>query len=181
MRLYQNPILSLMIIATGISLILYVVYQSTEEAVRKAKTAHQERTLKQIFPQGQATSLNSNTWLVCNQRHLIGRIDQITTSNGYAGNITLLVGVRTSGKINTVRVLEHKETPGLGDKIEHAKSPWISQFDAATAHNDWTMRDKATSFDTITAATVTSRAVITLLGKHLATLQKQNWQHAPCP
>jgi RnfABCDGE-type electron transport complex G subunit len=46
----------------------------------------------------------------------------------YSGNIRLLTGVSVDKKLLGVRVIAHKETPGLGDKIELKKSNWIKQF-----------------------------------------------------
>ncbi len=48
-----------------------------------------------------------------------------TYPNGYNGNIRLLTGIDTNNQLLGVRVIAHKETPGLGDKIETKKSDWI--------------------------------------------------------
>ena len=53
---------------------------------------------------------------------------ETTAPDGYSGNIELIVGLTTQGEIMGVRVLAHQETPGLGDKIETQKSPWILSF-----------------------------------------------------
>ena len=42
--------------------------------------------------------------------------------NGYNGKIKLLVGIYADGSLAGVRVIQHKETPGLGDKINEKKS-----------------------------------------------------------
>jgi len=51
-----------------------------------------------------------------------------TYPNGYNGNIRLLTGINVDGSLLGVRVVKHKETPGLGDKIETRKSNWIKKF-----------------------------------------------------
>ena len=38
--------------------------------------------------------------------------------DGYSGDIRLLAGIRDDGSLTGVRVVAHRETPGLGDKIE---------------------------------------------------------------
>ncbi|MCC5857050.1 MAG: electron transport complex subunit RsxG [Ectothiorhodospiraceae bacterium] len=84
--------------------------------------------------------------------------------DGYIGPITLLVGIYTDGTVAGVRVVEHSETPGLGDAIEARRSNWINQFtgrsldDPETA--DWAVRRDRGAFDQITGATVTARAVV---------------------
>lgn len=84
--------------------------------------------------------------------------------NGFSGLITVLVGISIDGNITGVRVIEHRETPGLGDRIEVGKSDWILGFlglqSADPLTDEWTVRRDGGSFDQITGATVTSRAVL---------------------
>lgn len=88
----------------------------------------------------------------------------VITYQGYSGKIEMLVAVDKYHKIIGVRVLHHKETPGLGDKIEKNKSNWIDIFKgralANTAANKWEIKKYQGDFDQITAATITSRSVI---------------------
>lgn len=88
-----------------------------------------------------------------------------TAPNGYNAPISLLVGISyTDGRVTGVRVIDHKETPGLGDLIELRKSDWILQFDGTgvdePAASGWAVRKDDGVFDAITGATVTPRAVI---------------------
>jgi electron transport complex protein RnfG len=84
--------------------------------------------------------------------------------DGYSGSIQLIVGVARSGEITGVRVVEHRETPGLGDKIERRKSDWIESFRGRSLDNTasaaWAVRKEGGDFDQFTGATVTPRAVI---------------------
>lgn len=85
--------------------------------------------------------------------------------DGYNAPIELLVGVAIpSGRITGVRVVGHRETPGLGDLIDIRKSDWIWQFDGKTVNDPpasaWTVSKDDGAFDSITGATVTPRAVI---------------------
>lgn len=87
---------------------------------------------------------------------------EATAPNGYAGKIRLLVGVRADGVVMGVRVVQHRETPGLGDYIEAGKSDWISQFvgrryDTPAA---WAVKKDGGQFDARAGATVSPRAVI---------------------
>jgi len=84
--------------------------------------------------------------------------------HGYNAAIRMLVGVSPEGAITGVRVVRHRETPGLGDAIDAAKSRWILQFDGSTiampALPLWAVDKDDGQFDSITGATVTSRAVV---------------------
>ncbi len=89
--------------------------------------------------------------------------------NGFSGYIHLLVAVRIDGEVTGVRVIEHRETPGLGDKIEAGKSNWMRGFrglrltDPLT--DEWVLQRDGGKFDQITGATVTSRAVLQAVHK----------------
>lgn len=83
---------------------------------------------------------------------------------GYAGDIRILIGLTTDGSILGVRILAHSETPGLGDKIEASRSGWIVGFTGRSLHDPplthWRVSKDGGSFDGLTGATITARAVI---------------------
>ena len=85
--------------------------------------------------------------------------------HGYNASISLLIGVSPAGEVTGVRAVRHRETTGLGDAIDAAKSDWIEQFTgktlAAPAAALWAVEQDDGEFDSITGATVTSRAVVT--------------------
>jgi Na+-translocating ferredoxin:NAD+ oxidoreductase subunit G len=85
--------------------------------------------------------------------------------HGYNAAINLLVGVSPAGAITGVRAVAHRETVGLGDAIDAAKSDWIEQFNTKSltvpAVGLWAVEQDDGEFDAITGATVTSRAVVT--------------------
>lgn len=85
------------------------------------------------------------------------------TATGYAGPIRLLIGVAYDGRVLGVRVLEHQETPGLGDPIEERRSPWIHGFDGRHLGDPgpeaWTVHRDGGAFDQFAGATITPRAV----------------------
>jgi len=84
--------------------------------------------------------------------------------DGYSGSIRLLVGIDTEGRLLGVRVLAHRETPGLGDAIEQHKSTWIDGFKGRSlgdpALERWQVKKDGGDFDQFTGATVTPRAVV---------------------
>lgn len=93
-----------------------------------------------------------------------GAIFRTIAPNGYSGNIYILVGVFPDGRVSGVRVLKHAETPGLGDKIEIAKSNWILEFNGRKLRDDndprWAVKKDRGDFDQFTGATITPRAVV---------------------
>ncbi len=84
--------------------------------------------------------------------------------NGYSGPIKLLVAVRHDGSLGGVRVVSHKETPGLGDKIEENRTDWIHSFAGKSLQDPepkyWGVKRDGGAFDQFTGATITPRAVI---------------------
>ncbi|SHF15176.1 electron transport complex protein RnfG [Modicisalibacter ilicicola DSM 19980] len=88
----------------------------------------------------------------------------VTTRQGYSGDISLLAGIAADGTLTGVRVLSHRETPGLGDKIDVRKSDWIEQFAGLSLGNPpperWAVKEDGGAFDAFTGATVTPRAVV---------------------
>lgn len=97
--------------------------------------------------------------------------------DGYNGVIELLVAVRFDGNLAGVRVLSHSETPGLGDQIEASRSDWIFQFKGLSLSNpdrtQWAVKTQAGSFDGLTGATVTSRAVVKAVRNTLLYFEQQ--------
>lgn len=91
--------------------------------------------------------------------------------DGYAGKIKLLIAIKANGEISGVRVVAHKETPGLGDYIEIAKNNWIKGFDGTSLDkyqsNDWKVKKDGGQFDYMAGATITPRAVIKAVHKAL--------------
>lgn len=88
----------------------------------------------------------------------------VSARDGYAGPIRFLVGVAMDGTVTGVRVLEHRETPGLGDRIDTLKSDWVLQFDGHSLRDPepryWAIRGDGGRFDQLTGASVTPRAII---------------------
>ena len=102
-----------------------------------------------------------------------------TYPNGYNGNIRLLTGVGVDKKLLGVRVIAHKETPGLGDKIETKKSNWIEQFVGLSLSNpvvnQWKVKPDGGAFDAFTGATITPRAIVSATYQILELFRKQGF------
>lgn len=88
----------------------------------------------------------------------------VSARDGFSGPIQLLVGIHASGTVTGVRVLQHRETPGLGDLIEAGKSDWILQFVGKSLieppETAWAIKRDGGEFDQLTGASITPRAVI---------------------
>ncbi len=96
-----------------------------------------------------------------------GRISALAfqvSSQGYAGDINIMIGLDASGNILGVRVISHSETPGLGDKIELDKSDWVLSFNGLSLDNtpqeQWGVKKDNGRFDQFTGATITPRTVV---------------------
>ncbi len=91
--------------------------------------------------------------------------------DGYAGDIKLLIAIKYDGSIAGVRVLKHKETPGLGDYIDILKGNWIKLFNGEslekTSETKWAVKKDGGQFDYMSGATITPRAVVKAVHKAL--------------
>jgi electron transport complex protein RnfG len=96
---------------------------------------------------------------------------QANAPDGYSGSISLLVGIFADGRLAGVRVISHKETPGLGDKIELAKDQWINSFVGKSLsspdESGWAVKKDGGEFDQFAGATITPRAVVKAVHKAL--------------
>jgi len=88
----------------------------------------------------------------------------VIAPDGYSGRINLLVAIRYNGELAGVRVINHRETPGLGDAIDADRSDWIHSFAGKSLDNPgpagWRVKKDGGEFDQFTGATVTPRAVV---------------------
>ena len=105
------------------------------------------------------------------QQKPAGVILEAIAHDGYSGDIKLLIAIRADGAISGVRVLAHKETPGLGDYIDIAHDNWIKWFDnesiAKTPVEKWRVKKDGGQFDYMVGATITPRAVVKAVLKAL--------------
>lgn len=112
----------------------------------------------------------------------------VTTPRGYSGDIRLLIAVTPAAEVISVRVVEHRETPGLGDKIEARRSDWIEQFQGRSLgdppRDQWASDRRGGDFDTLTSATITSTAVIDAVARSLSSFEGAGdalWAGGPPP
>src|SRR5690606_683614 len=93
----------------------------------------------------------------------------------YTGPIRLIMSIDLKGAIVGLRVIEHKETPGLGDKIDIKKSNWVRLFEGRSLENTveaaWAVKKDGGEFDQMTGATITPRAIVNAVYKGLQYFQ----------
>ena len=125
-------------------------------------------------------------WRATRQGQPVAVLFPVIAPDGYSGRIRLLVAIRTNGELAGVRALAHRETPGLGDAIEAAKSDWILGFNGKSLQNPdetgWHVRKDGGVIDQFTGATITPRSVVKAV--HQALLYYRDHQQmlfAPAP
>ncbi|MBZ0242814.1 MAG: RnfABCDGE type electron transport complex subunit G, partial [Bacteroidales bacterium] len=135
---FFNMVSSLLVISAVSALSLGTVFNLTKEPIALARKAKQEAAIKAVLPAFdelktiKVKSALETDSLEFNQAYvngsLVGTAINTFTNKGFGGNIKLMVGLLPDGTINNISVLEHKETPGLGDKMQKNKSAWSEQF-----------------------------------------------------
>ncbi|MES9851248.1 MAG: electron transport complex subunit RsxG [Candidatus Thiodiazotropha sp. L084R] len=180
--------------AIGVTLVSLVhqataeqIFENQREAIRQAFNQVLESERYDNQPFNHPLELESAEWInggepitvytAISKGQLIATLLSVEAQHGYNGKITLLVGILADGTLSGVEVVAHHETPGLGDKIESRRSPWLEQFHgrslASPKQDDWGVKRDGGAFDQISGATVTSRAVIQSLKKALTYIQQQ--------
>lgn len=172
--------LGIFAIITGGS--IAVTQALTQEKIQEQAARAEASALFEIFPEsGHDNDLLRDTvqlpaserlatqgpvqvWVARDQGKPIGFIMPVIAPEGYSGDIHLLVGLDLEGKVIGVRVTRHKETPGLGDRIETKKSDWVMEFNGRSLNNtpppQWKVKKNGGVFDQFTGATITPRAVV---------------------
>ena len=171
------------------------IYYLTKPKIEAAMIKQQRELMLQVVPQQyfdndliatchapeQGTLQQAQITKVCEAKKsekTTALIFQGVAHDGYSGDIWVLVGMTPSGEILGVRVTEHHETPGLGDKIETRISDWILSFNhQIISHDnqqDWAVKKDGGKFDQFSGATITPRAVVNQVKRSaLAMLEEQ--------
>jgi electron transport complex protein RnfG len=107
---------------------------------------------------------SSKVYFAKKQQKIHTLIFPTVAPDGYTTAIKLLIGVKRDGSLSGVRIVDHKETPGLGDKIDVKKSDWVFSFEGKSltspSVDNWKVKKDGGEFDQFTGATITPRAVV---------------------
>jgi electron transport complex protein RnfG len=161
-------VLFLVTFVAGLSLAM--VYNVTKDPIEKAKQAKKKLAIQDVLPEFSNEPATEKYSMPAGKDSLVvypGKKNgktvayavQTFTNQGFSGTIKLMVGFLPDGTIHDIKVLEHKETPGLGDKIEKSKSDFTVQFQGKNPGNfKLEVKKDGGDVDAITASTITSRA-----------------------
>lgn len=169
--------------------ILASTYFLTYDAIKKSEEAEKLKLIMQIVPPALFDNDIIQDTIAIPASPLLGTEDNTTAyrarlkdepsavvleaiaPDGYSGRIWLILAVRANGELAGVRVVSHKETPGLGDYIELPKSPWIKGFDGKSREvykdADWKVKKDGGQFEYMAGATITPRAIVKAVNKAL--------------
>lgn len=180
--------------------LIALTYQSTEARIAVAERHAAQRALAEIVseqrhdndmladvialtPQQEAMlglDTASQIHVARRQGQTVAFIVPAVAPDGYSGAIKLIVGVNADGTVAGVRVLSHKETPGLGDKVDLNKSPWVLGFEGKSLSDPppakWQVQKDGGNFDQFTGATITPRAVVRQVKEVLEFVQQHQAQ-----
>lgn len=163
--------------ATLAATLLVLGNLSTRDAISERQREDLLDSLQQVIPQQihdnnlldhtmdlrDATDKPLTIYRALKQGEVTGVAYRIV-GKGYAGDIVLILGLDREGSILGTRVLQHSETPGLGDKIERARGDWILGFDGLSIDNtprdQWAVKKDGGRFDQFSGATITPRAIV---------------------
>jgi electron transport complex protein RnfG len=158
--------------------------QLTNERIVKAEREAQQKALFEIVPRahhnndlltdiikvpmsawtGLGLKSGGDIYVARNLDETIAIIIPAVAPDGYSGDIHIIVGVNADGSIAGVRVIDHHETPGLGDKIDINKNQWILEFNGKSLiepnPSQWKVKKDGGDFDQFAGATITPRAVV---------------------
>lgn len=184
----------LAIFAAGTTALSAAVYTLTKNIIAQQAAIVQKKLLDQVVPESlYDNDFGQECYLIGADAALGGKLPhrlyiarkngepvaaalESIAPDGYSGAINLLVGADFHGTVLGVRVTEHHETPGLGDKIETRISDWITLFSGKKMESDndshWAVKKDGGDFDQFTGATITPRAVVNAT-KRTAVFMKQ--------
>lgn len=167
---FVNMVITLFVITLTASTALGFVYKFTKAPIAVAKQDKKMKAINEVLPEFNnlpnkevyKIAIDNDTLYFYPAREdnkLVGTAIETFTNKGFSGNIKLMVGILPNGSINDIVVLEHKETPGLGDKMSKGKSDFSLQFQGINPENfDLSVKNDGGDIDAITASTISSRA-----------------------
>lgn len=168
---FKNMVLSLVTICLVAGGALAGIYGLTKETIEIQKEQKLQAAILQVLPEGCTIA---DAEIIKGMTVYKGYIDNQwvgtaveTTENGFGGPVKIMVGFDADSKVINYQVLEHQETPGLGDKM----GAWFKtdkgnqSILGKKANGAFTVSKDGGDIDAITAATISSRAFLNAINK----------------
>jgi electron transport complex protein RnfG len=180
---FLNMVLVLSVIALVSALALGFTYTSTKDAIAQVEVNRTIKALKLVLPEFD-NDPNAEKYTLEDEEYaemeffpakkdgkFIGTAVRTYSDNGFTERIWLMVGFTPDKKINAISVLKHKETPGLGSKMNDKK--FKTQFYGKDpASFQLKVKKDGGQIDAISAATISSRAFCDATEKAFAALKE---------
>ena len=167
---FVTMVLTLFIVTFVASAALGYLYELTKAPIEASKLAKQTNAIMEVVPEFNNEPGNESYTMDIDggtleffpakkNGELVGTAVSTFTNKGFSGEVKIMVGFLPDGTIHNISVLEHKETPGLGDKMTKSKSDWSIQFNGKNpADFKLSVTKDGGDVDAITASTISSRA-----------------------
>jgi electron transport complex protein RnfG len=179
----------LMVFTVAFTTLMAVTYRATKPAIDASAEAEKMKLVNEVLPDALYDNAPLADYVEVAPRAELGLAAQddpvrllrarkagapaalvfeAVAPDGYGGRIRLILAVGADNRVLGVRVVSHKETPGLGDYIDPKKdrnkaTPWIRQFDTAgfaeVPAAEWKVKKDGGRFDARAGATISARAV----------------------
>jgi Na+-translocating ferredoxin:NAD+ oxidoreductase subunit G len=145
------------------AVVLGLTYNITKPIIAEQAEKEQRQALEQVVPGADTYNkkiFSKGDYFECLKNGKLIGYALFVSGAGYSGNIKMLLGIDTKGKISGVEILSQSETPGLGARCIEIKrghnKPWfLEQFNGRDA-----VSLKLKDIETITGSTITSRAIL---------------------
>jgi len=164
---FKNMVLCLFLTCLICSAILGCVYAVTKAPIDKTNQALLKKSIEAVLPSGGELSTEPKSVEVGGQpseyyecKGSDGKVMAYavkSTTVGFGGPLTIMVGVRPDGSIVNTSVFSHSETPGLGAKCT-SDPAFVAQWKDFPAEKILSVKKDGGDVDAITASTITSRA-----------------------
>lgn len=167
------------------AVILGITYKLTQKPIQQAKDSRELAAISEVidgefnnnpFAEKHTVSASDNKgkleiYPARQDGSITGVAIKTFSNNGFGGKMEVIVGFSIDGTINKYKVIDHKETPGLGTKVEEEK--FSHQFEGLNpGKHIFKVKQDGGEIDAVTAATISSRAVIDAIQKAFDTLNK---------
>lgn len=157
-------------------LLLGVVYEVTKEPIALQQTKRKNEACKEVFQDAvnfealelsmsetgekASATINSVSAAVAEDGSTLGYVLDITTHEGYNGDIQFTMGIRMDGTVNGISLLSIAETPGLGMKAEEVLKPQFAEKNVGQFTYTKTGAMTSDEIDAISGATITTNALV---------------------